>query len=101
VTLNVLEKHYMDRDLTRTGNSIVMVSPSAGVVEVDSTLSGITKQRMMDNGIGMDMLSLAQPPLHTVPLFICNDKIRVRDWIGLLVGSHQSNPFSPHTHTLT
>lgn len=77
VTLNVLEKHYMDRDLTRTGNSIVMVSPSAGVVEVDSTLSGITKQRMMDNGIGMDMLSLAQPPLHTVPLFICTDKIRV------------------------
>ena len=40
VTLNVLEKHYMDRDLTRTGNSIVMISPSSGVVEVDSKLSG-------------------------------------------------------------
>jgi len=29
---------------------------------------------MMDNGIGMDLLSLSQPPLHTVPLFICKDK---------------------------
>ncbi|CAN0488684.1 unnamed protein product, partial [Discosporangium mesarthrocarpum] len=27
-------------------------------------------QRMMDNGIGMDMVSLSQPPLHTAPLFI-------------------------------
>lgn len=34
VTLNVLEKHYMDRDLTRTGNSILMISPSTGVIEV-------------------------------------------------------------------
>jgi hypothetical protein len=25
---------------------------------------------MMDNGIGMDMVSLSQPPLHTAPLFI-------------------------------
>lgn len=72
VTLNVLEKHYMDRDLSRTGNSIVMISPSTGVMEVDAGLSAITKQRMMDNGIGMDMLSLSQPPMHTVPLFICN-----------------------------
>ena len=34
VTLNVLDKHYMDRDLTRTGNSIVMISAGAGVFEV-------------------------------------------------------------------
>jgi L-lactate permease len=34
VTLNVLEKHYMDRDLARTGNSIVMISPCTGVMEV-------------------------------------------------------------------
>ena len=45
--------------------------------KVDSKLSGITKQRMMDNGIGMDLLSLAQPPLHTVPLFICKDKLQL------------------------
>lgn len=74
VTLNVLEKHYMDRDLRRTGNSILMISPGTGVMEVTSWLSGLTKQRMMDNGIGMDMLSLSMPPMHTVPLFICKDQ---------------------------
>ena len=66
----MLDKHYLDRDLTRTGNSIVLVSAGAGLFQVSPKLAQITKQRMMDNGIGMDMVSLAQPPLHTVPLFM-------------------------------
>lgn len=49
-TLNVLDKHFMDRDLERTGNSIVMISPGVGFFEVDSKVARITKQRMMDNG---------------------------------------------------
>jgi hypothetical protein len=59
LTLNVLEKHYMDRDVQRTGNSIVLISAGSGVFAVDARLARVTKQRMMDNGIGMDMLSLA------------------------------------------
>ena len=55
----MLDKHYLDRDLTRTGNSIVLVSAGAGLFQVSPKLAQITKQRMMDNGIGMDMLSLA------------------------------------------
>lgn len=43
VTLNVLEKHYMDRDLSRTGNSIVMISPSSGVFRVEDKLAQITQ----------------------------------------------------------
>ena len=58
VTLNILQLHYMDRDLYRTGNSIVIISPGQGVFEVSKKLARITKQRMMDNGIGSDMLSL-------------------------------------------
>lgn len=50
--LNNLQLHYMDRDLRRSGNSIVVVSAGSGVFEVDKWLAGITKQRMMDNGIG-------------------------------------------------
>ena len=70
-TLNVLEKHYMDRDVQRTGNSIVLISSAgSGVFAVDARLARVTKQRMMDNGIGMDMLSLAVPPLHTAPIFM-------------------------------
>ena len=30
----------------------------------------ITKQRMMDNGVGLDYISLSQPPLHSIPLFL-------------------------------
>ena len=56
VTLNLMDKHYMDRDLMRTGNSIVTISPSCGIFRVQNKLSKITKQRMMDNGIGMDMI---------------------------------------------
>ncbi|KAH8068587.1 hypothetical protein JL721_6735 [Aureococcus anophagefferens] len=90
LTLNVLDKHYMDRDVQRTGNSIVLVSAGCGVLSVDARLAQITKQRMMDNGIGMDMLSLAVPPLHTAPIFMHRSKksrgratYEVPHWINL------------------
>jgi hypothetical protein len=72
VTLNVMQFHYLDRDLHRTGNSIVVISPGCGVFEVDKGLAGITYQRMMDHGIGSDMLSLGLPPLHIAPFFLYN-----------------------------
>ncbi len=50
--LNMLQLHYVDRDLHRCGNSVVVVSAGSGVFEVDGTLAGITKQRMVDYGIG-------------------------------------------------
>lgn len=50
--LNMLQQHFIDRDLHRCGNSVVVVSAGSGVFEVDKDLAGITKQRMMDNGIG-------------------------------------------------
>jgi len=68
-TLNLLDKHYMDRDLLRTGNSIVMISAGTGVFKIKPSMALITKQRMMDSGIGLDFVSLSQPPLHAVPLF--------------------------------
>ena len=54
--LNILDKHYMDRDLTRTGQAIVLFTPGNGVIEVDRALTSITKQRMMDNAIGCDVV---------------------------------------------
>lgn len=75
VTLNLLQYHYLDRDLHRTGNSIVIISAGHGVFEVDKGLAAITYERMMVNGIGSDMLSLALPPLHTAPFFLyVNDR---------------------------
>ena len=66
----------MDRDLLRTGNSIVVISPGTGFFTVSPVLAQITKQRMMDSGIGCDLVSLSQPPLHIAPLFLidCKDE---------------------------
>ena len=44
VTLNLLQFHYFDRDLQRTGNSVVVVSAGNGVFEVDRDLAGVTYQ---------------------------------------------------------
>lgn len=73
-TLNILDKHYMDRDLQRTGNSIVLISAGGGVFKVNPFLSQITKQRMSDNAFGIDLISLSRPPTHNVPLFIVDCK---------------------------
>jgi len=76
--LNLMQLHYIDRDLYRTGNSVVIVSAGSGVFEVDKNLAGITKQRMMDNGIGSDMLSLGLPPLHVAPFFLYKEPVNSR-----------------------
>jgi hypothetical protein len=67
--LNLLDKHYMDRDLNRTGNCVVVISAGTGAFVVKPEISLITKQRMIDGGVGIDFISLSQPPLHDVPLF--------------------------------
>lgn len=110
VTLNLLQFHYLDRDLHRTGNSVVVVSAGNGVFEVDKALASITYQRMMDNGIGSDMLSLGLPPLHIAPFFLyVNDKqsvetdgvdaagtyYEVPHWMHLSFVSYASNDTFP------
>ena len=42
--------------------------------EIEKNLAGITKQRMMDNGIGSDMVSLGLPPLHVAPFFLYKER---------------------------
>jgi hypothetical protein len=75
-SLNILDKHFLDRDLQRTGNSIVLISAGSGVFKVKPNLSQITKQRMLDNAFGIDFISLSRPPVHAVPLFLvdCNSE---------------------------
>ncbi|KAI9852137.1 MAG: vacuolar membrane-associated protein iml1 [Thelocarpon superellum] len=60
---------YIDRDLVRTGISIVVVTPGTGLFEVDQALLKITTEALMSNGIGVDLVCLNQMPLHSVPLF--------------------------------
>lgn len=60
---------YIDRDLVRTGVSIVLISPGTGVFEVDYNLLVATTDNLIDNGIGIDLVCLSNMPLHSVPLF--------------------------------
>ena len=69
LALNEFDKHYIDRDLTHTGQNILLISAGSGFFEVPANLAAITKQRMLDNSIGCDLVCVRKPPLHLVPLF--------------------------------
>ena len=60
---------YIDRDLTRTGISIIIISPGPGVFEVDYETLRRTTEALVGNGIGIDLICLPRMPLHSVPLF--------------------------------
>ncbi|EHK22209.1 uncharacterized protein TRIVIDRAFT_122289, partial [Trichoderma virens Gv29-8] len=60
---------YIDRDLTRTGISIAVISAGAGIFEVDYETLRRTTEALVGNGIGIDLICMAQMPLHSVPLF--------------------------------
>ena len=57
------------QDLASTGKSIIVISAGSGHFEVEHRLSKITQQRLIDNGIGCDLVCCGSPPLHTVPIF--------------------------------
>lgn len=60
---------YIDRDLVRTGISIVVITPGTGLFEVDYNLLTTTTDILIENGIAIDLVCLAPMPLHSVPLF--------------------------------
>lgn len=69
LALNLFEEHWIDRDLQRTGLSLIVVSAGTSFYHVSKTLLRTTTERMFCHGIGLDLISLAKPPLHSVPLF--------------------------------
>lgn len=89
----VFEKHYIERSLDRTGQLAIVISPGMGEFYVDRQLTNITKQRVMDNGVGIDLICVGQEPLYAVPLFLVR-KISNNNkcFINLnIIHSHSSN----------
>ncbi|KAL5290697.1 DEPDC5 family protein [Megaselia abdita] len=74
ISLNTFEKHFLDRSFDRTGQLSVVVTPGFGVFEVDRELTNITKQRIIDNGVGSDLVCVGEQPLHAVPLLKFHNK---------------------------
>ncbi|KAK2714585.1 GATOR complex protein Iml1-like isoform X3 [Artemia franciscana] len=90
MSLNVFEKHYMDRSLDRTGQLSVVLTPGVGIFEVSRELTSITKQRIIDCGIGSDLVCVGEQPLHAVPLLrfqnkdmLDTDDYNIPHWLNL------------------
>ncbi|KAI4098505.1 MAG: hypothetical protein LQ339_006383 [Xanthoria mediterranea] len=60
---------YIDRDLVRTGVSIIVITPGTGTFEVDYSLLATTTDGLIENGVSIDLVCLSRLPLHSVPLF--------------------------------
>ncbi|KAL2200584.1 hypothetical protein P885DRAFT_28691 [Corynascus similis CBS 632.67] len=60
---------YIDRDLTRTGVSVAIISPSPGVFEVEYDALRRTTDALVGSGVSIDLICIPKIPLHSVPLF--------------------------------
>jgi SEA/GATOR complex protein SEA1/DEPDC5 len=69
LTLNPFEAHYIDRSLSLTGASTILITPGTGYFVVPKRLLRTTTLRLLDQGFGLDLISLAKKPLHRTPIF--------------------------------
>ena len=61
--------NYIDRDLVRTGVSVIVISAGTGLYNVEYNILKATTDSLTANGIGVDLVCLSSIPLHSVPLF--------------------------------
>jgi hypothetical protein len=73
LSLNTLAQRFRGRNLTRTGESLIVVTAGSGVFEVSQDLNKKTKHRCIDDGIALNLVCLGPAPSHVVPLFIVRE----------------------------
>jgi hypothetical protein len=69
LSLNPMESHYIDRSLSLTGSSTILITPGKGHFRVKKNLLKLTTTRLLDQGFGLDVIALGKAPLHATPLF--------------------------------
>jgi len=62
LALNPFDDHYIDRDLSRTGLSLMVLTPGTGHFNVDKNLLRLTTERMIDHGVALPRLSHQNAP---------------------------------------
>jgi hypothetical protein len=92
LTLVQYERHYCDRDLNRTGQLVLLVTPGNGVFEVDAPLARIAKDKIIEQGIGVDLICLGSHPVHMAPLFCAHDRNTGTELGNPLDGRHWHMP---------
>jgi len=86
--LNLFDKYYVDRSFDRTGKLSIVLTPGAGVFEVDRSLANITRQRTIDCGSSSNVVCMAAQPDQAIPLFIftqadgCSNDYNIPHWIN-------------------
>jgi len=83
---------YVDRDLIRTGVSIVVITAGTGVFEVNRDLLNLTSETLTNNGVGIDVVCLSRMPLHSVPLFKYRTRGIEDKYLHPAIAEHGSSP---------
>ena len=68
LALSPTETHYIDRSLSLTGTSTIIITPGTGYFRVSKQLLRLTTTRMLDQGFGVDLICVTKPPLHQSPI---------------------------------
>ncbi|EDQ92077.1 uncharacterized protein MONBRDRAFT_31201 [Monosiga brevicollis MX1] len=69
LSLNVFDRHHLDRVFQRTGLGVLIISPGGGLFESSPELLKLSQQRICDNGIGCDLVCLAERRAHDAVIF--------------------------------
>lgn len=78
LTISLFCDRFRNTDLRHTVNHMIVITPGTGLYDVDYDLMLETSKKMFNLDCALDIVSLSQPPLHTVPL------LRYRDTKGLV-----------------